>query len=77
MPYKYWVHRRTNCITRMSDREDRVLSRKCSERIEVLEGKAKPGAPTGMPGNKPKSGRRPEEKKGPESPGPKALPAIG
>ena len=39
-------------------------------RIEALEGKAKPGGPKGMPGIKPKSGRRPTQDKGPRKPRP-------
>ena len=39
-------------------------------RIEALEGKAKPGGPKGMPGIKPKSGRRPTQNKGPRKPRP-------
>ena len=37
-------------------------------RIEVLEGKTKPGGPRGMPGIKPLSGGRPPRKEGPRKP---------
>ena len=36
--------------------------------IEVLEGKAKPGGPRGMPGIKPPAGQRPPRKEGPRKP---------
>jgi hypothetical protein len=49
------------------DQQQAVIDQ-LQRRIEVLEGKAKPGGPTGMPGNKPKSGRRPEEEKGSRKP---------
>ena len=39
-------------------------------RIEVLEGKAKPGGPRGMPGIKPSAGQRPPRKDGPRKPRP-------
>ena len=43
-------------------------------RIEILEGKAKPGGPRGMPGIKPgikpSSGQRPPGKEGPRKPRP-------
>ena len=39
-------------------------------RIEVLEGKAKPGGPRGMPGIKPSTGQRRPRKDGPRKPRP-------
>ena len=41
------------------------------QRIEVLEGKAKPGGPQGMPGIKPSSGQRPPRKEGQRKEGPR------
>ena len=39
-------------------------------RIEILEGKVKPGGPRGMPGIKPSSGQRPPRKDRPRKPRP-------
>ena len=44
--------------------QQQIVIAQLQRRIEVLEGKAKPGGPTGMPGNKPKSGQPSREKKG-------------
>ena len=43
---------------------------KLQRRIDVLEGKAKPGGPKGMPGIKPQAGRRPPQDKSPRKPRP-------
>ena len=41
---------------------------KLQQRIETLEGKAKPGGPRGMPGLKPKADRKPAQPRGPRRP---------
>ena len=41
---------------------------KLQQRIETLEGKAKPGGPKGMPGLKPKADRKPAQPRGPRRP---------
>ena len=41
---------------------------KLQQRIETLEGKAKPGGPRGMPGLKPKADRKPAQPRGPKRP---------
>ena len=50
--------------------EQQTVIAQLQRRIETLEGKAKPGGPKGMPGIKPKSGRRPPQDKGPRKPRP-------
>ena len=50
--------------------EQQAVIIKLQRRIESLEGKAKPGGPTRMPGIKPKSGQGPPEDKGPRKPRP-------
>ena len=50
--------------------EQQTVIAQLQRRIEALEGKAKPAGPKGMPGIKPKSGRRPTQNKGPRKPRP-------
>ena len=50
--------------------EQQAVIARLQRRIEVLEGKAKPGGPRGMPGIKPPSGQRPPRKEGPRKPRP-------
>ena len=55
--------------------EQQTVIAQLQRRIEALEGKAKPAGPKGMPGIKPKSGRRPTQNKGPqEAPAPRFRP---
>ncbi len=48
--------------------EQQTIIAQLQRRIEVLEGKAKPGGSRGMPGIKPPAGRRPPRKEGPRKP---------
>ena len=51
--------------------EQQTVIAQSQRRIEILEGKARPGGPKGMPGIKPKSGRhRTPREKGPRKPRP-------
>ena len=50
--------------------EQQTVIAQLQRRIETLEGKAKPGGPKGMPGIKPKSGRRPPQDPEPRKPRP-------
>ena len=51
--------------------EQQAVISRLERRIEALEGKAKPGGPRGMPGNKPRPHRKPsQEGTVPASPGP-------
>ena len=50
--------------------EQQAVIAQLQRRIETLEGKAKPGGPKGMPGIKPKSGRRPPQDPEPRKPRP-------
>ena len=45
--------------------EQQTVVSELQRRVEVLEGKAKPGGPRGMPGIKPPAGQRPPRKEGP------------
>ena len=49
-------------------REQQSVVAQLQRRIESLEGKAKPGGPRGMPGLKPKAGRKPAQPKKPRKP---------
>ena len=50
--------------------EQQAVIAQLQRRIEVLEGKAKPGGPRRMPGLKPSAGQRPPGKDGPRKPRP-------
>ena len=50
--------------------EQQAVISRLERRIEALEGKAKPGGPRGMPGNKPRPHRKPPQEKGPSKPRP-------
>ena len=50
--------------------EQQAVIAQLQRRIEVLEGKAKPGGPRGMPGIKPSAGQRPPGQDGPRKPRP-------
>ena len=54
--------------------EQQAVISRLERRIEALEGKAKPGGPRGMPGNKPRPHRKPPQEKGPSKPRPHRKP---
>ena len=55
--------------------EQQTVVAQLQRRVEVPEGKAKPGGLRGMPGIKPPAGQRPPRKEGPTKPRPTASPA--